>query len=90
MVYKRIIVRGEVQGVFFRASTKAKADALGLRGEVRNLADESVEVLVAGEEDKVERLIEWCHAGPPRAEVTEVEVKDMEARDFDGFRVVRR
>ena len=56
MVYKRIIVRGRVQGVYFRASTKDKAVELGLTGEVRNMEDESVEVLVAGEDQKVEQL----------------------------------
>lgn len=90
MVYKRIIIHGEVQGVFFRASTKEKAEQLSLSGEVRNLADGGVEVLVAGNGDAVKRLLEWCHEGPPRAEVTSVNVSDIEPRDFDGFKVVRR
>lgn len=90
MVYKRIIIRGRVQGVYFRASAKEKAMQLGLAGEVRNLEDESVEVLVAGEQQQVEQLIQWCHKGPPSARVEEVIVSDIEARVFDGFRVVRR
>ena len=90
MVHKRIIIQGEVQGVFFRASTKEKADRLSLSGEVRNLPDGSVEVLVAGNADAVNRLLEWCHEGPPRAAVTSVSVTDIEPRDFDGFKVVRR
>jgi acylphosphatase len=90
MVYRRIIISGRVQGVYFRASAKEQASELGLVGEVRNLEDESVEVLVAGEEQKVEQLIAWCHIGPPSARVEEVIVSDIEPREFDGFRVVRR
>jgi acylphosphatase len=90
MVYKRIIIRGRVQGVYFRASAKEKASALGLTGEVRNLEDESVEVLVAGDEQRVEQLIAWCRIGPPSARVEEVVVSDIEPKEFDGFRVVRR
>jgi len=90
MVYKRILIQGDVQGVFFRASTKEKADQLRLAGEVRNLADGSVEVLVAGEADAVNRLVQWCHEGPPRAEVSSVDVTDIEPAVFDGFRIVRR
>ena len=90
MVYKRIIIRGRVQGVYFRASAKEKASALGLGGEVRNLEDDSVEVLVAGNEHSVEQLIAWCRIGPPSARVEEVVVSDIEPKEFDGFRVVRR
>jgi len=90
MVYKRILIQGHVQGVFFRASTKEKADQLGVSGEVRNLPDGSVEVLAAGAEAAVERLIAWCHEGPPRAEVLSVKVSGIEPGDFDGFKVVRR
>ena len=90
MVYKRITIKGKVQGVFFRASTKDKADELGLSGEVRNMADGGVEVLVAGDESKVNELIEWCRIGPPRAEVREVNVSDLPVQQFDGFRVIRR
>jgi acylphosphatase len=83
-------VRGRVQGVYFRASTQEKAVELGLAGEVRNLQDETVEVLVAGGKEQVDRLIAWCHLGPPRARVEEVVVEDIEPREFDGFKVVRR
>ena len=90
MVYKRIIIRGRVQGVYFRASAKDKAVELGLTGEVRNMEDESVEVLVAGEAQRVEQLIAWCHKGPPSARVEEVIVSDIEPKAFDGFKVIRR
>lgn len=90
MICKRITVKGKVQGVYFRASTQDKAEELGLTGEVRNLPDGNVEVIACGRDEQVQRLLEWCHVGPPRAEVEEVLVEELPVRPFDGFRVVRR
>lgn len=73
MVSKRFIVRGRVQGVFFRASTRNRARELGLTGHARNLADGSVEVLACGADDAVARLEAWLWQGPPAARVTAVE-----------------
>lgn len=69
----RFIVRGKVQGVWFRASTREQAQRLGLAGHARNLADGSVEVLAAGAADAVARLERWLHDGPPLARVDSVE-----------------
>lgn len=90
MVCKRITVKGKVQGVYFRASTQDKAEELGLTGEVRNLADGNVEVMACGSEEAVQRLIDWCHEGPPRAEVEHVFIEDIATKEYDGFRIVRR
>ena len=90
MICKRITVVGKVQGVYFRASAQEKAIALGLLGEVRNLADGNVELIACGSSDGVQQLIDWCHVGPPRAEVEQVFVEDMDARGFDSFRITRR
>jgi len=73
-----IVIRGKVQGVFFRATTAEKARSLGLSGWVRNLPDGSVEVVVKGDEEKLKELIEFCHKGPPLARVTEVLVQEVE------------
>lgn len=70
-----LIVRGRVQGVFFRAETKRKADELGLTGWVRNNPDGTVEAVAEGQSDMLERFIEWCHEGPGRAIVSGVDVK---------------
>jgi acylphosphatase len=82
----RIVVKGIVQGVFYRYSTKQTADALGLAGTVRNRPDGSVEVVAEGEEKDVARLIEWCKQGPRGAfvERTDVEWTDLTGgfRDF--------
>lgn len=68
----RFFVAGKVQGVWFRASTREQALALGLRGYARNLGDGRVEVLAVGEDAALERLALWLRHGPPMARVDEV------------------
>lgn len=91
MSYKRIrvIVRGDVQGVGFRASCARRAHALGVTGWVRNEWDGSVEALFAGDAAAVDALVRWCHDGPPMAHVTGVETLDAPdaATPERGFRV---
>jgi len=65
----RFFVSGKVQGVWFRASAREQAQALGLRGYAHNLADGRVEVLAAGDEAAIERLAQWLRHGPPNARV---------------------
>ncbi|MFQ5716703.1 MAG: acylphosphatase [Nitrospinales bacterium] len=69
-----IIVRGRVQGVFFRASARTEANKLRLSGWVRNRDDGSVEVYAEGGEEEARHLVEWCRKGPPAAVVTGVDV----------------
>ena len=68
-------VRGRVQGVFFRDSTRREAVALGLCGWVRNLPDGRVEALFSGSRGACEQALAFVRRGPPRAEVTGVEVR---------------
>ena len=68
----RLIIVGHVQGVWFRESTRRQASALGVSGWVKNRPDRSVEVLAEGPTEKVEKLVAWCHKGPPAAEVHRV------------------
>lgn len=68
----QFIVRGKVQGVWFRASTRAQAERLGLRGHARNLADGSVEVVAIGDADAIDALKRWLRVGPPLARVDAV------------------
>ena len=83
-----LIISGNVQGVFYRASCQDIAVKYGLNGWVRNLPSGEVEVLVQGEKEKIEKLIEWCKKGPPNARVEEVKVKWEEVADmFNGFGV---
>lgn len=81
-----VIVRGRVQGVYFRASTRGRARQLGLSGWVRNCPDGSVEVLAEGQKTHLEQMITWCHGGPPGAVVTDLNVEWQEATgELVGF-----
>ena len=73
-VCARVFVSGRVQGVFFRYSCAREAAEAGLYGTVRNLADGRVEAVFQGPKPLVERLISWCHDGPPAARVADVMV----------------
>lgn len=90
MSARRIIVTGLVQGVFFRAQTKEKADDLGLTGWVRNTDDGSVEIHAEGPEEKLDELEEWCWKGPPKSKVTAVTVTEDQEKRLPTFDVVKR
>ncbi len=74
MTRRRVVVRGRVQGVFFRESTRRRAEALGVAGWVRNRADGSVEAVFEGAADAVEAAVDFCRSGPPAARVDAVDV----------------
>ena len=76
VVARRLVVRGRVQGVGFRHAMSVAAASFGVAGWVRNRQDGSVEALVQGDPDAVERTIAWSRRGPPAARVTAVEVVD--------------
>ena len=85
----RMIISGRVQGVWFRDSTRGKANELGVYGWVRNRPDGDVEVLAEGSEEKVSQFIAWCHHGPPHARVTQVkEIPEEWQGEFDSFNIV--
>lgn len=82
------IVRGEVQGVFFRANTQQRAAELSLTGWVMNRKDGGVEVVAEGEREPLERLLGWLRHGPPAASVEKVDSEWGEATgEFPGFEV---
>ena len=88
MICRRCIVRGRVQGVFYRASTRQVAEELGVTGHARNLPDGTVEVLACGPETAVEQLCQWLWEGPPHARVEAVSCEMV--NDFgtgDGFHI---
>ena len=62
-----VLIKGKVQGVWYRASTKEQADRLGLSGWVRNLPLRRVEAVFQGPKDKVEQALQWCWQGPSGA-----------------------
>jgi acylphosphatase len=85
-----ILVRGRVQGVYFRASTRDEAQRLGLTGWVRNEPDGSVRLVAEGPRDALESLERWCHHGPPSAHVEDVSATWSAAEGrFREFAVTR-
>ena len=70
-----VYVSGQVQGVFFRDSTREKAEQLGLTGWVKNLSDGRVEALFEGPSERVREMIQWCEEGPSHAEVENVDTE---------------
>ena len=83
-------ITGRVQGVFFRASTVAQAQRLGLAGWVANALDGSVEVVAEGARARIEELIAWCHRGPSGAQVTNVEIRwEASRNEFASFGIRR-
>ncbi len=85
-----VLISGNVQGVWFRASTKQKAEQLGLKGWVRNTEDDCVEAVFQGDEKQVNEMINWCHHGPPLAKVEKVNVTKKQYVDmFEDFSIKR-
>ena len=89
VVARHVFVSGRVQGVAFRWETRRRADALGLAGWVRNLADGRVEVWVEGEPDDVETMATWLDGGPPAARVDDLVLLDVAPEGLDGFAIRR-
>ena len=82
-----VVVRGAVQGVFFRVETRDRARSLGLGGWVRNAADGSVEAAFEGDDERVESMVSWCSRGPSGARVEDVDVTWTEPRGDDLFAI---
>jgi acylphosphatase len=83
-----VYVSGDVQGVFYRDSTRQKARQLGLSGWVKNLPDGRVEALFEGPSEKIREMVRWCEQGSPHAAVENVDVEFDSAReDLSGFEV---
>lgn len=91
MKHINIKVKGKVQGVYFRATTKAVADQVGAKGFVVNLKDGSVYIEVEGDKFALETVVEFCHEGPDNAVIDAVEVEeDAEIKGFKNFEVLKR
>jgi len=88
----RFIVKGRVQGVFFRASTRDKAKQLGLSGWVRNITSGDVELIACGEASNIDKFREWLWQGPKFSKVIQVNsecLADDKMVDVRGFEIRR-
>ncbi len=84
----RLVISGRVQGIWYRASARDRAEALGLTGWVRNQPGGSVELVAEGNGEALDRLFCWCREGPPLAQVSRVEQERSAATgEFSSFDV---
>ena len=83
----KLRVKGKVQGVWYRASARRKAEELGLRGFVRNEPDGSVYAEAEGEEAALQAFARWCREGPEMARVEQVEVEEGNLHGFEAFEI---
>lgn len=87
MVAARVVVHGDVQGVFFRDACRKEAVAAGVAGWVTNRSDGTVEAHFEGDQAGVARLCRWCETGSPQATVERVDVAPAEETGVPGFEV---
>jgi acylphosphatase len=86
-IRRRAVVHGNVQGVFFRDSTRERASAHGVAGWVSNRSDGAVEAVLEGPPDKVDKVLRFLETGPRQASVDHVEVSEEEPEGLTGFSV---
>ena len=86
-VRRRVLVRGYVQGVFFRDSCRREAKTRGVAGWVANRADGAVEAVFEGEQDAVAAMVEWCRRGPRGADVESVDETSEEPEGLSRFEI---
>ena len=90
MKHLDIIIRGKVQGVFFRATSKAVADQLGVKGYARNLEDGTVAIEAEGDDFSLDVFLEFCHKGSDRSVVEKIDVSEGEVKNYRNFEIVKR
>ncbi len=84
-----LLIKGKVQGVFYRAAAKEKAVQGGVTGWIKNTPDGNVEAVATGLEESIKVFIDWCKKGPATAGVTSVETTIVEDKNFNGFQIIR-
>ncbi|MES3019784.1 MAG: acylphosphatase [Bacteroidota bacterium] len=90
MKHLDIVISGRVQGVFFRATSKAVADQVGVKGTARNCPDGTVAIEAEGDDFSLDIFLEFCHKGSDRSAVEKVEVKEGEIKNYRNFEVIRK
>ena len=83
-----VLISGRVQGVWFRANTKNKADELGLSGWVKNTIDGKVEAVFEGDEKNIFKMIKWCKKGTSKAKVSKIEIIKKYSKNYDTFSII--
>lgn len=89
MLHLDIIIKGKVQGVFYRAATKAVADQLGVKGFVKNEPNGDVSIAAEADSVAMDMFLDWCKEGPEHANVTSVETHEGELKNYRNFEIVK-
>ena len=89
MATVHLLIKGKVQGVFFRATAKEIAESLGITGWIKNTEEGYVESIAIGTEEKVQKFIEWCKQGPSGARVMDIVVSYTEDQHLSSFKIIR-
>lgn len=85
-----LLIKGKVQGVYYRIAAKEEADKLGITGWVKYISERRVEIMATGRKDQLQQFTEWCHKGPEKAVVTDVITTPLSEETFDGFIIVEQ
>jgi acylphosphatase len=85
-----LLIKGKVQGVFYRATAKEIANELGITGWIKNTKEGDVEAVVTGSLDQLQAFVSWCKKGPERANVSEVISEEVKEEKFKNFTVIRQ
>ena len=85
----RLVIKGKVQGVFYRANAKKTADENNITGWVQNTKEGNVEMMASGTQQALNTLIEWCKKGTTRAHVSEVQITEIKDETFNHFTIRR-
>ena len=84
-----VIVKGKVQGVYYRQSTREQARILQITGTVKNLPDDTVEIIATGTEEQLGQFTTWCRQGPSRAVVADLIITPLSLQSFNDFSIIR-
>jgi acylphosphatase len=84
-----VIVKGKVQGVYYRQSTREQARVFQITGTVKNLQDGSVEIIATGSSEQLKQFTTWCRQGPSRAVVTDLIITPLSLQSFNDFSIIR-
>lgn len=84
-----LLIKGKVQGVFYRATAKKIADKLNLTGWIKNTKEGNVEAMVTGNKEQLEQFVNWCKKGTENAEVKEVIAGNKREMYFNDFEIIK-
>jgi acylphosphatase len=88
-ITKHVLIKGKVQGVFYRATAKEVGTALGIKGWIKNTSDGHVEACISGKAESIDAFIAWCWKGPEDAKVIAVEIKECNHQSFSRFEIIK-